>query len=146
MTTLAEALEVLGSLDEAADLRNAAAALGKWFGRRESALFDSSGASGANGAWAPLARSTLRRKRKLSQPTAPLIRTGAMRKDFAAGHAVEAYQDRVVLGPEPGTSKAYAFWAARNMPHRDPTPGMTGAEHEEVVTIIGEAIRKRIRR
>jgi hypothetical protein len=139
MTSLADALEVLENVGKVADLRHAAAALGGWFRKREAEVF---AGGGAPEPWAPLARSTLRHKRRLGQGRRPLIATGAMLKDFTGGGAVEAHQDRVVLGPKPGESKRYAFWAARNIPHRDPTPELTPEERQKVIDIIASVFRR----
>lgn len=135
---------VIESLDKAFDLRHAAAALAKWFGKREAAIFNSSGASGGHPEFVPLARPTRMRKQRLGQPRRPLVRTGAMLRDFSAGVALEAYEDRVVLGPRPGESKDYAFWAARNNPRRDPTPPLTPAERSEVIDLIAAAVSRAV--
>lgn len=145
MSSLAQVLQMLDDLGRVADLRVAAKPVGDWFAKREQAIISSGGTAGGHEEFVPLARSTIRRKERIGQPRKPLVASGAMLRDFAAGGAIEASNERLVLGPARGSSHDYAFWNIKREPKRDPTPSMTPAERTKVVQIIADAIRDAIR-
>lgn len=115
--------------DSLADFSYAWPSLGAVWAEREEGVF----ATGGRGMWAPLASTTLLRKRSVGGGAKPLVRSGELLASLSSAQPRNEGSDWVVFGPRGRDAVVEGSWHAKGtgrMPQRSPVPRFTPSERK----------------
>lgn len=128
-----------GVIDALADLSDAWPAVGEVFAERQRGIF----ATGSNGRWAPLAGSTIIRKRRLGQPMTSLVASGSLLSAVSSAAPRASGPRFAVYGaPKGGPDLSFVKHHLRGngVPQRNPVPRLTATERRRMVEKIREQV------